>query len=148
VLSSFLADPAAARRLPYMQDLPQEQFDMWMQRIARLLERYKKLVGDMHRAGVEFLAGTDMGPNTAVPPGLGLHDELALLVEAGFTPLEALQTATRNPAGYFGKLQDMGTVEPGKLADMILLDSDPLEDIRNTRRIRMVVLRGRVAISK
>jgi hypothetical protein len=144
LLQSFLADKARARRMAYMQDVPPEQFDMWMARIGALLERYKKLVGDMHRAGVEFLAGTDSGPNTPVPPGTGLHDELELLVESGFTPMEALQAATRNPARYFGKIQEMGTLETGKVADLVLLDANPLEDIRNTRKISMVVLRGRV----
>jgi imidazolonepropionase-like amidohydrolase len=115
-----------------------------MARIGALLERHKKLVGDMHRAGIEFLAGTDAGPNTPVPPGSGLHDELELLVESGFTPMEALQAATRNPARYFGKLQEMGTLEPGKVADLLLLDANPLDDIRNTRKIGMVILRGRI----
>ncbi len=144
LLHSFLADKARARRMAYMQDLSPEQFDMWIARIGALLERYKKLVGDMHRAGVEFLAGTDSGPNTPVPPGSGLHDELELLVESGFTPMEALQAATRNPARYFGKLQEMGTLEAGKAADLVLLDANPLDDIRNTRKISMVVLRGRI----
>ena len=144
VLHAFVTDTSSARRMPYMQSLSQEQFDMWILRIAALLERYKKLVGDMHRAGVEFLAGTDMGPSTPVVPGMGLHDELELLVQAGLTPMEALQSATRNPARYFGKLADMGTIEPGKLADMVLLDANPLEDIRNTRKIRLVVLKGRI----
>jgi len=144
VLHGFLVNPDNARRMPYMQSLPQEQFDMWILRIAALLERYKKLVGDMRRAGVEFLAGTDMGPSTPVTPGVGLHDELELLVQAGLTPMEALQSATRNPARYLGKLADMGTVEPGKLADFVLLDANPLEDIRNTRKIRLVVLKGRI----
>ena len=144
VLHGFLANPERARRMPYMQNLPQEQFDLWMLRIASLLDRYKKLVGDMHGAGVAFLAGTDMGPNTPVVPGAGLHDELDLLVQAGLTPMEALQSATRNPARYFGKLADMGTIETGKLADLVLLDANPLEDIRNTRKIRLVVLRGRI----
>lgn len=143
-LHGFLSDTAAARKMPYLQSLPQEQFDMWLVRIAALLERHKKLVGEMRRAGVEFLAGTDMGPSTPVAPGAGLHDELALLVEAGLTPMEALQSATRNPARYFGKLADMGTIELGKLADLVLLDANPLEDIRNTRKIRLVVLRGRI----
>ena len=58
--------------------------------------------------------------------------------------MEALQTATRNPARYLGKLQDMGTLEPGKLADLVLLDANPLDDIRNTRKISLVVLKGRV----
>ena len=70
--------------------------------------------------------------------------ELELFVESGFTPMEALQTATRNPARYFGKLNDMGTLEPGKLADLVLLDANPLDDIRNTRKISLVVLRGRI----
>ena len=144
LLHSFLLDKARARRMPYMQDLSEEQFDGWIARIGVLLERYKKLVGDMHRAGVEFLAGTDTSPNNPVLPGSGLHDELELLVESGFTPMEALQTATRNPARYLGKLQDMGTVEPGKLADLVLLDANPLDDIRNTRKISLVVLKGRV----
>jgi imidazolonepropionase-like amidohydrolase len=128
----------------YMQDLSPEVFDGWMARIGALLNRYKKLVRDMHRAGVEFLAGTDTGPNNPVPVGIGLHDELELLVESGFTPMEALQSATRNPARYFGTLKDMGTIEPGKLADMVLLNANPLDDIRNTRKINLVVLRGRI----
>jgi hypothetical protein len=144
LLQSFLTDKARARRMAYMQDLTPEQFDTWMARIGALLERHKKLVGDMHRAGIEFLAGTDAGPNTPVPPGSGLHDELELLVESGFTPMEALQAATRNPARYFGKLQEMGTLEPGKVADLLLLDANPLDDIRNTRKIGMVILRGRI----
>ncbi|MBZ5632336.1 MAG: amidohydrolase family protein [Acidobacteriia bacterium] len=142
LLQSFAADKARARRLLYMQDLSAEQFDAWIARIGVLLERYKKLVEAMHRAGVEFLAGTDTGPNNPVPVGTGLHDELELLVDSGFTPMEALQTATRNPARYFGTLKDMGTIEPGKLADLVLLDANPLEDIRNTRKISLVVLRG------
>jgi len=115
-----------------------------MTRIRALLDRYRKLVGDMHRAGVQFLAGTDASSFTAVVPGAGLHDELALLVDSGFTPMEALQTATRNPAVYFGKLAEWGTVEVGKSADLVLLDADPLKDIRNTRKIRAVMLRGRL----
>ena len=145
LLQGFLADRDRSRQTVYMKDLSPEVFDGWMARISALLDRYKKLVGDMHRAGVEFLAGTDTNPNNPVTPGSGLHDELELLVESGFTPMEALQTATRNPARYFGRLQDMGTIETGKLADLVLLDANPLDDIRNTRKISMVVLRGRIA---
>ena len=144
LLQSFLADKQRARRLLYMQDLSAEVFDGWMARISALLDRYKKLVRDMHRAGVDFLAGTDTGPNNPVPVGIGLHDELELLVDSGFTPMEALQTATRNPARYFGRLKDMGTIEPGKLADLVLLSANPLDDIRSTRKIAVVILRGRV----
>jgi len=144
LLQSFVADRDRARRTLYMQDLSPESLDMWMARISTLLDRYKKLVRDMQRAGVEFLAGTDTGPNNPVPVGIGLHDELELLVESGFTPMEALQTATRNPARYFGTLKEMGTIEPGKLADLVLLTANPLEDIRNTRKIKTVVLRGRI----
>ncbi len=144
LLQSFLADRDRARRTMYMQDLSPEAFDMWMARISALLDRYKKLVRDMHRAGVEFLAGTDTSPDNPVPVGIGLHDELELLVESGFTPMEALQAATLNPARYFGTLKDMGTIEQGKLADLVLLDANPLDDIRNTRKISLVVLRGRI----
>ena len=144
LLQGFLADKERARRLLYMQDLSAEVFDGWMARISALLDRYKKLVRDMHRAGVDFLAGTDTGPNNPVQVGVGLHDELELLVESGFTPIEALQTATRNPARYFGRLKDMGTIKPGKLADLVLLSANPLDDIRNTRKIAVVILRGRV----
>jgi hypothetical protein len=144
LLKSHLADKTRARGMAYMQDLSPDAFDTWMARIAVLLERYKKLVGDMHRAGVEFLAGTDTSPGTPALPGTSLHDELELLVESGFTPMEALQAATRNPARYLGKLQDLGTIEPGKLADLVLLDANPLDDIRNTRKINMVVLRGQI----
>jgi hypothetical protein len=131
------------RKREYLHDLTDQEFDALVKRIRALLDRHKKLVGDMHRAGVEFLAGTDTSLNNPVIPGAGLHLELALLVESGFTPFEALLTATRNPARYFGLLNQMGTIEPGKAADLLILDANPLVDIHNTEKIRAVVMRGR-----
>jgi hypothetical protein len=106
-----------------------------------LLEKSIQIVGKMHSAGLRIMTGTD----TAAPyvfPGSGLHEELALLVEAGLTPMHALQAATRNPAEFLGRLQTQGTIEPGKFADLVLLDANPLADIHNTQKIRAVLLRG------
>jgi imidazolonepropionase-like amidohydrolase len=77
-------------------------------------------------------------------PGFGIHDELALLVDAGMSPLAALQTATRNAAQFIGQSDRRGTIEVGKIADLLLLDKDPLADIHNTRAIQAVVLNGRL----
>jgi imidazolonepropionase-like amidohydrolase len=101
-----------------------------------------KMVGEMHRAGVPILAGTDTAAGVRVYPGFSLHEELELLVRAGLSPMEALQAATLNAGKYLG-LTDTGTVEKGKRADLLLLDANPLEAIRNTRRIQAVVLAGR-----
>ncbi|MFZ0304188.1 MAG: amidohydrolase family protein [Terracidiphilus sp.] len=102
-----------------------------------------RLVGLMYRAGVPILAGTDtMNPQCF--PGFGLHDELALLVDAGLSPLAALQAATRNAAEFMGQLDRRGTIEVGKTADLVLLNRDPLADIHNTHSIQAVVLRGRL----
>jgi imidazolonepropionase-like amidohydrolase len=96
-----------------------------------------------HAAGVRLLAATDVGVPFQVP-GISLHIELERLVEAGLTPLEALQTATFNPAHVLELTDSLGTIEPGKFADLVLLDANPLEDIRNTRKIRAVVADGRL----
>lgn len=98
---------------------------------------------EMRRAGVRLLAGTD-APLAYVHPGISLHDELALLVRAGPTPMQALQSATREPAAYLGALDSLGTIHPGRVADLVLLDADPPADIRNTRRIHAVIANGRV----
>jgi imidazolonepropionase-like amidohydrolase len=95
----------------------------------------------MQRAGVPLLAGTDE-PNPWVIPGFSLHDELALLVHGGLTPLQALQAATINPARFLGATDSLGVVAPGKLADLVLLDADPLVDIHNTTRIAAVFTAG------
>lgn len=97
-----------------------------------------RIVAELHRAGVGLLAGTDSTP----PLGASLHKELELLVASGLTPMEALQTATRNPAFYFGTLPLMGTIEVGKVADIVVLDANPLDNIRNTSKIHAVVMRG------
>ncbi len=89
------------------------------------------------------MAGTDLGL-PYIFPGFSLHDELGLLVEAGLTSLQALQAATRNPAHGLGFGDDLGTVEVGKLADLVLLDADPLADIANTTRVSAVVANGRL----
>ena len=88
-------------------------------------------------AGVGVLAGTDM------VGGFPLHDELLLFVEVGLSTLEALRTATLNAAQYLNATDSLGTVEAGKLADLVLLEANPLENISNTQRIAAVVLRGR-----
>jgi Amidohydrolase family len=98
---------------------------------------------DLRDAGVKLLAGTDM-PQAFVYPGFSLHEELELLVRSGLTPLEALRSATYNPAEFLGALDSLGTITQGKIADLVVLDADPLKDIRNTRRISLVIANGRV----
>ena len=97
----------------------------------------------VHEAGVLLLAATDVGVPFQVP-GISLHVELERLVEAGLSPLEALRTATLNPARVLKMADSLGTIEPSKLADLVLLDANPLEDIRNTQKIRAVVADGRL----
>jgi imidazolonepropionase-like amidohydrolase len=103
----------------------------------------KRLVGELFRAGVPMLAGTDVG-NPYCFPGFSLHDELAMRVEAGVSPLAALQAATRNAALFMGAADKYGSVKPGMVADLVLLDADPLVDIHNTARISAVFLGGKV----
>jgi imidazolonepropionase-like amidohydrolase len=97
----------------------------------------------MHRAGVHIMAGTD-APLRNSPPGFGLHEELALLVRAGLSPHAALVAATLEPARFLGMQDSLGVVETGKLADLVLLNANPLDDIRNTRRISVVIANGRL----
>jgi imidazolonepropionase-like amidohydrolase len=106
------------------------------------VRREQVLIGRFQNAGVGILAGTD-DSNPYVMPGFSLHDELRLLVESRLTPMQALQAATLNPAKFFGQLASSGSVEKGKIADLVLLDANPLVDIRNTARIRSVVVNGR-----
>src|SRR5436190_4963954 len=119
----------------------------WMRRMAGVTPADSMVVRsyfsfdrtrDLRNAGVKLLAGTDM-PQAFVYPGFSLHRELELLVRSGLTPLEALRAATYNPAQYFGALDSLGTVGQGKVADLLLLDANPLSDIRNTRRISTVI---------
>jgi len=114
----------------------------FVQTRKQLYQKELELVGTMHRAGVRFMTGTDT-PGAYLYPGFSLHDELALFVQAGFTTFEALQAATRNPAEYLNRLNELGTVEKGKLADLVLLEANPLEDINNTKKIAAVVFDGR-----
>jgi len=106
------------------------------------VKRYLELLGKMQSAGVRILAGTDLAAAN-VFPGSSLHEDLAFLIQAGLTPMQALQAATKNPAEFLGKLQAQGTIEPGKTADLVLLDANPLDDIHNTQKIRAVFLRGK-----
>ena len=109
----------------------------------RFVAKELEVVNAMHHAGIPFLAGTDTPPGVYIFPGFSLHEELQRFVAAGFTPLEALQTATLNPAKFLGRENELGTIEKGKLADLVLLDASPLDDIRNTQKISGVVAGGR-----
>lgn len=109
----------------------------------RFVEKELEVVKAMHDAGIPFLAGTDTPPGVYIFPGFSLHEELQRFVAAGFTPMEALQTATLNPAKFLGMDDRLGTIEKGKLADMVLLDANPLDDIANTQKIAGVVVNGR-----
>ncbi len=107
----------------------------------RLLAKNAEMIVMMRRGGVRLLAGTDLAPDTKNGT---IHDELGYLVDAGLTPMQALETATRNAAEFLGKLDSVGTIERNKAADLVLLDANPLNDIHNTARISAVIIRGRV----
>lgn len=109
----------------------------------RAHEELRKEVAMMQHAGVGILAGEDVG-RPGLWAGFSLHDDLVEESAAGLTPMEVLQTATINPARFFGKEKEMGTVQKGKLADLVLLDANPLQDIYNTTKINAVVINGRL----
>jgi imidazolonepropionase-like amidohydrolase len=151
-LSDFAHDPRAKYVPAYWKDVTWKRFtgqivhefntdDLATRR--RFVQKELEVVLAMHRAGIPFLAGTDTPPGVFIFPGFSLHEELQRFVAAGFTPVEALQTATINPAKFLGLENEMGTIEKGKRADLVLLDANPLEDIRNTQRIAGVVANGR-----
>jgi hypothetical protein len=108
----------------------------------KVFSKELEIVGAMQRAGVRILAGTDT-LNPYCFPGFSLHDELGLLVQSGLTPMQALQAATLNPARFLGREKDFGTIAKGKIADLALLDANPLDDIGNTRKISAVVFGGK-----
>jgi len=135
-------------RRDYLQAWPREALQSPFPGIdasdaRRMLAMYKDLIRRMQRRGVRLLAGTDT-PNPYCVPGFALHEELALLVDAGLTPAEAIRAATWNPAEFLGVTRDFGSVEPGKVADFVVLDANPLNAIANTSRVHAVVRRGHV----
>ena len=144
-----LLDPAVPRdpRYRYVALSQRKEFEEWqkahptsVEELRTLYEALVEATARMHRDGVKMLAGTDAaGPRLV---GFSLHRELAEMVKIGMTPAEALQTATLNPALVLGKTADVGTVEAGKLAHLVLLDGNPLDRIENTERISAVVLDG------
>ena len=146
----------ALRALPTLPYLHPEVRRQWIDRnsyyrgasdkrvayFARMVDFNRRLVGAFRAAGVPVVAGTD-ALNPGCVPGFALHDELELLHESGLTNEEALAAATRVPATWLGIIADRGTIEAGKRADLVLLDANPLVDIRHTRRIAGVMVNGR-----
>ncbi|MFL2769975.1 MAG: amidohydrolase family protein [Rhodospirillaceae bacterium] len=139
--------------------LPGEVQEKWLAGSRRLAERIQAnaphpssrafhdwaftMVAKLRNGGVKIMAGTD-NPIGFLTPGYSLHEELALLVEAGLTPMEAIISATLRPAEFMRIQDKTGTIETGKWADLVLLDADPRDDIRNTKRINTVIKAGQV----
>jgi hypothetical protein len=156
IRSSAFRDQASFRKDPRIKLLPKSMTEEWQAEdkywkktdpaywaaTRKLYSLELKVVGMMGKAGVPLLAGTD-APTDFTYPGSSLHDELQLFVSCGLTPLEALRSATLAPAEYFGRTSEMGNVRTGMLADLVLLDRNPISDVRNTTSIRAVVADGR-----
>jgi imidazolonepropionase-like amidohydrolase len=123
---------------------PQPMSDAELDEWKEIFPEFLGVVGQMNREGIALLAGTDIA--AARVPGFTLHRELELLVEAGLSPSAALRAATITPALTLGVEDELGTVEPGKLADLVLLHRSPLENIRNTQTIDAVVSAGHLSV--
>ncbi len=153
--ADFISDPG----LPFW---PRQSVEGWRRTALTRLEvtdsaaraaeerarRRLAFIKRLYDAKIPFLAGTDAPQGYDLVPGVSLHRELQLFVRAGLTPLQALQTATLNPAIYFGRTAEWGTVAPGKTADLVVLARNPLIDIANTRSIVAVVADGRYCSSR
>ncbi len=145
-----------AGRVPGLQYVPKRTRQRWLDQLKELKQEPASLdwatiyrnelrhVGEMQRAGIVLLTGTDVGAALVVP-GFSLHGELANFVNiAALTPRQALEATTIGAARVVGMADSLGTIETGKLADLVLLDGNPLRDIMNTRRIRAVIANGRL----
>lgn len=130
---------AAEKKAWEVSAIPSERVEF----TSRVFRSLLSFTGAMHKAGVGILAGTDVRREWGMP-GFWLHEELKQMVAAGLTPMDALRTATYNPAKFLGLLDTLGTIEAGKRSEMVLLDANPLDDISNTTRINMVFTGGRV----
>jgi imidazolonepropionase-like amidohydrolase len=148
--------PETLATRPEMRYMPAATVQQWAQtagnlrsaetfsaeRAERFIELRRQLIHALHRAGAGLLLGSD-APQIFNVPGFAIQHELRMLVDAGLTPYEALATGTRSPAVFFGQADDFGTVAVGRRADLVLLDADPLADIRNVSRIAGVMIHGR-----
>ena len=157
LMENLIAVPAdELTRRPEMRYVPDSTVAKWTetrntvlqetgstpQAARKMLDTRRRLIRELHAAGAGLLLGSD-APQVWNVPGFSTHRELESLVAAGLTPWQALETGTRSVARFFGTLKDRGTIETGKRADLVLLDADPLADIRNTTKRAGVMLRGR-----
>lgn len=156
--SLLLRDLPAIQNNPDIGQMPERARDYWREwakgadpatlgQRQREFGKYKELTGMLYRGGVTILAGTDTYEPLVVP-GCSLHRELQLLVESGLPPSAAIQAGTINMARVLHQEQELGSIEAGKRADLVVLDADPLADIRNTRRISHVIHNGIVCVPK
>ena len=156
----LLSDLEEVRKHPDNDCVPQRLKDYWdeYQKTLRLspdtrdprhklFAKYQELTGILHRAGVPLLVGTDT-PEPYCPPGWSLHQEMELMVQSGLTPAEVLSAATLGNARALKMAEHLGSVAPGKLADLVILDADPTVDITNTRKIHTVIRSGYVCDRK
>lgn len=147
----------AYRADPRMAFIPESEKAVWTEDLDKmaavgpdviagrkaLFDEGLKLTGQAFHAGVKIMAGTDTN-DTMIFPGFSLHDELGMLVRAGLSPMDALRAATAVPAEYLHRQSDLGELRKGRIADLVLLDANPIADIANTRRIDTVILGGKV----
>jgi len=138
-LLTFLPASLTKQWIYSLEDVRMKERAAWL---ARQASNDWKLTGELHHAGVSLLVGSD-SLDPFVIPGDSFHRELAELVRAGFTPMEALQAATQGAAQFLGREKELGTVETGHAADLVLLSANPVENIANTRKVWAVVRNGR-----
>ncbi len=139
-------DPAVIATWSDLGKLPKNEVPPVPPRLAQIDDRMKNILANLKRmqdAGVVIAAGTDAG-NIGTLHGSSLHREFGLMAEAGLTPMQIVVAATRNAAQVFAREPEMGTIEPNKLADLVILNADPLADVRNARKIYRVIKNGRV----
>ena len=146
--------PESLRQRPELRYMPRQTVDQWAaakQKMlasvdpkagARVIEVRKKVLKALYDAGVKIALGTD-SPQTFSVPGFSIHREMAIMVACEMKPYDVLRSGTRNVAEYFGTLRETGTVEPGKRADLILLEANPLDDVAHVARRAGVMVRGR-----